>query len=36
MENFEFKVLNNLIDKYEKSKLSKGGSKNNRSIKLTT
>ena len=36
MENFEFKVLNKLIDKYEKSKLSKGGTKNNRSIKLTT
>lgn len=36
MGNFEFEVLNKLIDKYEKSKLSKGGTKNNRSIKLTT
>lgn len=31
----EKKLLNKLLDKYEKSKLSKGGTKNNRIIKLT-
>lgn len=36
MNNFEIKLLNKLIDKYEKSKLSKGGTKNNKSIRLTT
>lgn len=35
-ENFEKNLLNKLIDKYEKSKLSKGGTIINRSIRLTT
>ena len=36
MRDFEIKVLNKLIDKYEKSNLSKGGTKINKSIRLTT
>ncbi len=35
-KNFEKNILNKLLDKYEKSKLSKGGTAINRSIKLTT
>ena len=34
--NFEKNILNKLLDKFEKSKLSKGGMAVNRSIKLTT
>ena len=36
IKNFEKNILNKLLDKYEKSKLSKGGTAINRSIKLTT
>ena len=36
IKNFEKNILNKLLDKYEKSKLSKGGTATNRSIKLTT
>ena len=36
IKNFEENILNKLLDKYEKSKLSKGGTAINRSIKLTT
>lgn len=36
IRNFEKNILNKLLDKYEKSKLSKGGTAINRSIKLTT
>ncbi len=36
IKNFEKNILNKLLDKYEKSKLSKGGTAVNRSIKLTT
>lgn len=35
MNNFEKNILNKLLDKYERSKLSKGGTKINRQIKLT-
>ena len=34
--SFEKNLLNKLLDKYEKSKLSKGGTSINRSIRLTT
>ena len=34
--NFETRILNKLLDKFEKSKLSKGGTIINKSIKLTT
>ena len=34
IKNFEKNILNKLLDKYEKSKLSKGGTAINRSIKL--
>ncbi len=36
IKNFEKNLLTKLLDKYEKSKLSKGGTSKNRSIKLTT
>lgn len=36
MSDFEKIILNKLLDKYEKSKLSKGGTKVTRSINLTT
>lgn len=36
MTQFEKNLINKLLDKYEKSKLSKGGTINNRKIKLTT
>ena len=36
IKNFEKNILNKLLDKYEKSKLSKGGTAISRSIKLTT
>ena len=36
IKNFEKNLLTKLLDKYEKSKLSKGGPSKNRSIKLTT
>ncbi len=36
MNNFEKIILNKLLDKYEKSKLSKGGTSVKRNIKLTT
>ena len=36
IRNFEKNILYKLLDKYEKSKLSKGGTAINRSIKLTT
>ena len=36
MNNFEKNLLNKLLDKYENSKLSKGGTEINRQIKLTT
>lgn len=36
MNEFEQKLLNKLLDKYESSKLSKGGTAISRSIKLTT
>ncbi len=36
MNNFENELLNDLLNKYENSKLSKEGTKNNRNIKLTT
>ena len=36
MNNFEKNLLNKLLDKYESSKLSKGGTAVSRSIKLTT
>lgn len=36
MNNFERNLLNKLLDKYECSKLSKGGTEINRQIKLTT
>jgi hypothetical protein len=36
MRNFEKDLLNKLLDKYENSKLSKGGTKVNRTITLTT
>lgn len=36
MNNFEKNLLNKLLDKYESSKLSKGGTEINRQIKLTT
>lgn len=36
IKNFEKNLLIKLLDKYEKSKLSKGGTSKNRSIKLTT
>ena len=36
MTQFEKNLINKLLDKYENSKLSKGGTINNRKIKLTT
>lgn len=36
MNNFEKNLLNKLLDKYENSKLSKGGTEINRQIRLTT
>jgi len=36
MRTFEKDLLNQLLDQYEKSKLSKGGTLNKRSIRLTT
>ncbi len=36
MNNFEKNLLNKLLDKYENSKLSKGGTSINRTIKLST
>lgn len=36
MSDFETKLLNKLLDKYENSKLSKGGTQVNRRINLTT
>ena len=36
MDKFESEVLNNLIDKFERSKLCKGGSERNIKVRLVT